>query len=127
MGIKEAQNNQEPLPASEGSSDQKWFSEEHQGKAKFVAGSIHMVRPRKEEQYYLRMILHHMKGAASYKDLRNVNGEECASSRDICRRRGLLIDSMEWKNTLQEGFHSNFAPLTELFAIILAHFFSLYP
>ena len=97
------------------------FSEEHADKETFVVSRIYTVSPREGERYYLRMLLHHVRGATSFKDIRTVDGEECPSYREACRLRGLLIDDQEWKKALDEGFRSSFVPLTELFATILIH------
>lgn len=60
-----------------------------------------------------------MKEATSLKDMSSIDGEECASFREACRRVGLLIANMERKNALQKRFRSHFFPLMGLFASVL--------
>ncbi|XP_019238028.1 PREDICTED: uncharacterized protein LOC109218148 isoform X1 [Nicotiana attenuata] len=46
--------------------------------------------PTEGERYYLRLLLMHVRGPTSYKDLLTVNGEPCSTFRESVEKRGLL-------------------------------------
>lgn len=68
-----------------------------------------------------------MKEATYYEDMGTVDGEECASLIEACRRRGLLINNMRWNNLLSEELRSNVVPFTELFATSIVHCLPSHP
>ncbi|ONM32547.1 hypothetical protein ZEAMMB73_Zm00001d041145 [Zea mays] len=61
-------------------------------------GRIVSAHPAEGERYYLRVLLNHVTGAASYVDLRTVDGVTLPTFREAAERRGLL----ESDNTLDE-------------------------
>ncbi|PWZ11729.1 ATP-dependent DNA helicase PIF1 [Zea mays] len=61
-------------------------------------GRIVSAHPAEGEHYYLRVLLNHVTGAASYVDLRTVDGVTLPTFREAIERRGLL----ELDNTLDE-------------------------
>lgn len=79
---------------SEQPSNQYAFSEEHRDKSKFVVRQMYTVSLRRGEPYYFCLLLHHVKGTTSYIDMRTIHEENCASLKEACRRRGLLIETM---------------------------------
>jgi len=91
------------------------------GDGAHVVSRIYTVSPREGERYFLRMLLLHVKGATSYRNIRTVDGEECESFRQACNRLGLLAQDTEWKRALQDSFRSRFVPLSQVFATILAY------
>ncbi len=76
---------------------------------------------RKGDRYFLRLLLLHVTGAKSCFDMKTVDGEVCSSFRQACSRRGLLADDAEWRRVLKELFASEFVPLSEGFAAIMAN------
>ncbi len=62
----------------------------------------------------LRLLLLHVRRVKSFVDMRTVDGE-------VCSRRGLLADDAEWKRVLRESFASEFVPLSQVFATMLAY------
>lgn len=47
-------------------------------------GRIYFVSPRAGEKYYLRLLLHHVKGATCWAQLREVNGQPAATFQEAC-------------------------------------------
>ena len=66
----------------------------------FAVGRMTWFSPKSGEVFYLRLLLVYVRGATSFEDLRTVNGEICATFRDACVKRGLLIDDNHVKNTM---------------------------
>jgi hypothetical protein len=64
----------------------------------FQVGRIVSSHPAEGERYYLRVLLNHVVGATSFKDLRTVDGFVCPSFREAAERRGLV----EADNTIDE-------------------------
>lgn len=84
-------------------------------------GRVYTVHPNNAECYYLRMLLHEMKGPISFEDLKLVNGEICQTYREACLKLGLLEDDKHWNNTLIEAEITRHPrQMRELFAIILS-------
>ena len=83
-------------------------------------GRVYTVHPRQQECFYLRLLLHTVKGAKSFADLKKVDGQVCDTFREACRLRGLLEDDTHWHRCLEEAADSC-APsrLRSLFAMIL--------
>ena len=63
-------------------------------------GRVYAVHPN-NPVFYIRMLLHHVRGPTSFQDLRTVNGELCDSFKEACRRLNLLEDDTAWDSTLQ--------------------------
>ena len=83
-------------------------------------GRVYTVHPNNAECYYLRMLLHAVRGPTSFQDLRTIEGELCATFREACQKLGLLEDDQHWDRTLSEAQLTSFPPqLRSLFAIIL--------
>nr|XP_016474228.1 PREDICTED: uncharacterized protein LOC107796029 isoform X1 [Nicotiana tabacum]XP_016474229.1 PREDICTED: uncharacterized protein LOC107796029 isoform X1 [Nicotiana tabacum] len=55
-----------------------------------VVGRIVTCHPAEGERCYLRLLLMHVRGLTSYKDLLIVNGEPCSTYREFVEKRGLL-------------------------------------
>jgi hypothetical protein len=86
-------------------------------------GRVYFVSPLAGQKYYLRLLLHHVKGAGSWDELLLVDGVPAADFQDACMRRGLLQDDREWVRCLEEagGVGGAMLPwqLRILFTIIL--------
>ncbi|AQK76511.1 hypothetical protein ZEAMMB73_Zm00001d018583 [Zea mays] len=85
-------------------------------------GRIVSAHPAEGERYYLRVLLNHVTGAASYVDLSTVDGVTLPTFREAAERRGLL----ESDNTLDECLTERAlfqmpSSLRRLFATILVY------
>ncbi|XP_075096268.1 uncharacterized protein LOC107806316 [Nicotiana tabacum] len=54
--------------------------------------------PREGERYYLRLLLNHVRGPLSFKDLLTVNGRECETFKEAAKERGLLESTTVFQN-----------------------------
>ncbi len=85
-------------------------------------GRIHTIHPLSGDEFYLRILLHHdhCKGAASFIDLRTIDGELCDTYKEVCRWLGLLRDDNEWHDALNEAALTKSCPkIRDLFVTIL--------
>ena len=53
--------------------------------------------------YFLRLLLMHVPGATSFKDLQTINGEDTGSFEEAAKRLNLLEDDQEWTRVLEEA------------------------
>ena len=84
-------------------------------------GRVYTISPRQGECFYLRLLLHNVKGPQSFADLRTVDGDLCSSFREACLKLGLLEDDNQYHLAMEEATVSNSpASLRTLFAVILA-------
>lgn len=93
----------------------------HPGIKKDAAlGRVYGVHPSQSECFYLRMLLHHVRGPTSFVDLKTVNGVVKETYQAACRDRGLLEADDHWENTLRDAAMLQ-CPfnLRELFVVIL--------
>ena len=85
-----------------------------------VLGRVYTINPRQGECFYLRLLLHHIRGPRSFAELKTVEGDLCSSFREACFRLGLLEDDNQYHLAMQEASVSNSASsLRSLFAVIL--------
>ena len=85
-----------------------------------ILGRVYTVNPRQGECFYLRLLLHNIRGPQSFAHLRTVEGNLCGSFREACLRLGLLEDDNQYHLAMQEAAVSNSASsLRSLFAVIL--------
>jgi PIF1-like helicase/Helitron helicase-like domain at N-terminus len=84
-------------------------------------GRVYTVHPNSGEIFYLRLLLHTIKGPTSFQALRTLaDGTVCATYREACQRRGLLEGDAHWDNSLREASLVHLAPaIRSLFAVIL--------
>ena len=83
-------------------------------------GRIYTINPHQGECFYLRLLLHYIRGPQSFADLKTVEGNLCNSFREACFRLGLLEDDNQYHLAMQEAAVSNSAAnLCSLFAVIL--------
>jgi hypothetical protein len=61
------------------------------------------VNPALGEAYYLRMLLHIIRGATSFSEIRTVGGHEYPSFWLSCQSLGLLGDDQEWSHGLDDA------------------------
>ncbi|XP_073518740.1 uncharacterized protein [Phyllobates terribilis] len=89
-------------------------------KATDTLGRVYTVHPSNAECFYLRMLLHVVKGPTSFSDLKKVGGHVCETFTEACQRKGLLENDGHWDITLSEAAATQTPKrLRHLFAIIL--------
>ncbi|UYV75653.1 hypothetical protein LAZ67_13000856 [Cordylochernes scorpioides] len=83
-------------------------------------GRVYTVHPNFEECFYLRMLLHSVRGPTSFAALRTINGVLCQTYKEACLHLGLLENDQQWYHCILEAVLSA-SPLKirELFAIVL--------
>ena len=87
-----------------------------------IVTRMYFVPPKDRERYYMRILLLHVRGATSFKNLRFHNGREHDTYHDACMSRGLLSDDSEWHDAMTEACLSAMpAQLRDLFVAILAN------
>jgi len=96
----------------------------HERKDGLAIGRMHSVHPSDRNRFYLRLLLNHVRGATSFKDLRTVtrNGHTVTydTFREAALALGLLADDDCWRETLKEAAASRTgAQLRRLFAALL--------
>ena len=91
-------------------------------------GRIYTVHPNNDECYYLRLLLVNVRGPTSFKQLRTVNGQLCATYREACQLLHLLENDSHWDDTLKDSVISS-SPhqIRTLFAIIISTCFPSNP
>jgi hypothetical protein len=83
-------------------------------------GRVYTVHPNNFECFFLRLLLHTVRGPTSFVALRTVNGRVCATFREACQLHGLLEDDQQWDATMSEAAAAQSpARLRNLFALIL--------
>ncbi|XP_058817140.1 uncharacterized protein LOC131680442 [Topomyia yanbarensis] len=89
-------------------------------RASDALGRVYTVHPNNAECFYLRMLLHEVRGPTSFQTIKTVNGEVCKTFREACLRLGLLEDDQHWDNTLTDvSVSCRPEQIRVLFAIIL--------
>ena len=83
-------------------------------------GRVYTVHPSNSECFYLRMLLHVLRGPTSFADLKTINGVVCETYREACDRLGLLESDAHWDSSLAEAAASQLPHrIRHLFAILL--------
>ncbi|CAN1298313.1 ATP-dependent DNA helicase PIF1 [Linum perenne] len=65
-------------------------------------GRLYYAHPSSNERYYLRVLLHIVKGCRSFEEIKTVNGVIYESFKETCYALGFLADDNEWHDCLQE-------------------------
>ena len=68
---------------------------------------VYTVHPRQQECFFVRMLLHQVRGPTSFEALRTFEGQLYNTFRDACHARGLLESDAHWDSALQEASRSN--------------------
>jgi hypothetical protein len=85
-----------------------------------AVGRVYFAGPAAGERYYLRMLLHTVKGPTSWEHLRTVNGIVHDSFKEACAALGLLETDDEYHKCLEEAATLQTGrQLRHLFAMIL--------
>ncbi|GBN57091.1 hypothetical protein AVEN_161874-1 [Araneus ventricosus] len=81
---------------------------------------VYTVHPNNSECFFLRTLLHTIKGPTSYAMLKTVDGRVCNTFRETCQKLVLLEDDVHWTKTMSETtLTSSPDQIRNLFAIIL--------
>ncbi|XP_068994247.1 uncharacterized protein [Neodiprion pinetum] len=92
-----------------------------------ASGRVYSIHPSQSGCFYLRMILHHVRGPTSFQDLKTVDGIVEETYQAAYRDRGLENDN-QWEITLREASISQCPlKLRELFVVILLFCFPSEP
>ncbi|TVU44908.1 hypothetical protein EJB05_04371 [Eragrostis curvula] len=98
--------------------DSKYWAPRHNNRPK--VGRIANVAPNQGEPFYLRMLLHIVKGARYYSDLRTVAGQKHQTFHAACEALGLLGDDREWSQAMTDASYWALPyELRELFVTLL--------
>ncbi|XP_004252145.2 uncharacterized protein [Solanum lycopersicum] len=68
-----------------------------------VVGRIMTCHPTEGKQYYLRLLLMHVRAPTSYEDLLTVDGERCTTFRESVEKRGLLLCDNSFVDCMSEA------------------------
>jgi hypothetical protein len=83
-------------------------------------GRIVSAHPAEGERYFLRVLLNHVPGSNSFKDLKIVDGVLCDSFREAAERKGLVkADNTLDESLMESEQYAMPASLRRLFAMIL--------
>lgn len=83
-------------------------------------GRLWMAQPGGRERFYLRLLLHHIRGAQSFVHMRTVNGVVHDTFRDACLALNRLQSDEEWDRCLTEAsLASTASSLRALFTTLL--------
>ncbi|ELP93657.1 F59H6.5 family protein, partial [Entamoeba invadens IP1] len=58
------------------------------------------------ERFCLRLLLLHVKGARSYKEIKCFEDKQYETFEDVCKARGLMDSDNEWEHCLNEASHT---------------------
>ncbi|CAN1786119.1 ATP-dependent DNA helicase PIF1 [Linum perenne] len=75
----------------------------HPRKKGFAVGRVVYIHPKREQVFYLRILLTKICGALSYEFLRTVNGVLYPDFKEACRVLGLLSTDDEWDAVMYEN------------------------
>ena len=69
-----------------------------------MIGRVYSAHPGEGERFFLRMLLNHVTGCTSYKDIRTLpDGTVCNSYKEAALEHGLLDDDKQINECLSEG------------------------
>ncbi|XP_014775823.1 uncharacterized protein LOC106873110 [Octopus bimaculoides] len=80
------------------------------------------------ELFHLRILLHHIKGATIFDELKTVEGNVCSTFQETCMKTGLISNCQEIHREMEEAVSIRFGDtLHDFFAIVLIYCQSLDP
>jgi len=89
-------------------------------RASDALGRVYTVHPNNAECYYLRMLLHEIRGPTSFQAIKTIDRTVCETFREACFKLGLLENDQHWDTTLTEASVTCLPDqIRTLFAIIL--------
>jgi len=81
---------------------------------------MYTIHPNNPECFYLRILLHNVRGPTSFKNLKSVDGIEYDTYREACQKLGLLKHDKHWDDALSEANDTKrSSQIRSLFIIIL--------
>lgn len=81
-------------------------------------GRVYIVDPKNAEYFYLRLLLHTIRGPMCFVDLKTINGDICETYRKACQRLGLLENDNHWELAINEAVQTATTnQIREVFAI----------
>ena len=84
-------------------------------------GRVYTIHPRDRECFFLRILLHNVRGPTSFEDIRTVDGVVCQMFKEACERLGLLEADDHWRVTLEEAVSTMMPKVTRaLFAVMVS-------
>ena len=84
-------------------------------------GRVYVVSPKNKECYFLRLLLHKVRGPRSYVELKTVENHVCETFREACQMLGLLEGDHHWDECLAEAKEISVpSQIRDLFAIIIS-------
>ncbi|CAN1725749.1 ATP-dependent DNA helicase pif1 [Linum perenne] len=90
-------------------------------KSRISIGRLYYAHPSSNERYYLRVLLHIVKGCRSFEEIKTVNGVTYESFKETCYALGFLADDNEWHDCLQEvSTWASGRKMRRIFATMLA-------
>jgi len=85
-------------------------------------GRVYAISPKNSEAYHLRILLHHVRGAKCFEELRTVDGVEYGTFKEAAAAMNLLQSDLEWDKCISEASSYQMpSALRSLFSIILIH------
>ena len=82
-------------------------------------GRVYTISPCQGECFYLRLLLHNVKGPQSFAALRTVDGDLYSSFREACLKLRLLEGDNQYHLAMEEAIVSNSpASIRTLFAMV---------
>jgi hypothetical protein len=83
-------------------------------------GRVYTVSPSNKECFFLRLLLHKVRGPRSFVDIRTVANHVCETYREACQLLGLLEGDNHWDESLAEAKEISVpSQIRDLFAIII--------
>lgn len=82
---------------------------------------VYTVHVSNFECYCLRLLLSHVRGPVTFREIKIVNGQDMATYREACQVLGLLEDDNHWDSTIEEAVLCRSpAKVRELFSILIS-------
>ncbi|CAN1769844.1 hypothetical protein LINPERHAP1_LOCUS11421 [Linum perenne] len=78
--------------------DKVWREQKKQA----AIGRLYYCHHSSGERFYLRMLLHTVRGCTSFEDIKTVHGVQYDTFKETCSAYGFLVDDGEWNHCLQE-------------------------
>ena len=70
-------------------------------------GRVYTIHPKQDKCFFVRLLLHTVKGCCSFEDLRTVNGEVKPNFKEACRCLDLLEDDNHWISAKEAAVYKN--------------------
>ena len=85
-----------------------------------VLSRVYTISPRCGDLYYLRLLLHHVKGPESFVALRTFEDNVLPTFKDVCLQLGLLLGDNHWQMTMEDAEKTRMPrAMRDLFVVIL--------